>query len=149
MCANLASDGFFYDELSDYRKQLLHETADLFPDKTENFLKDCAKEASKIQKRIARSDVGTSKGKKKKWTAAESYHKRFKVGKIYLYEGARAIRAYNSARHAHLIEDGHFAKNGKFVPGRHVMKSAVNEFRPKFHSELEKFLFNFFSDIGK
>ena len=97
MCANLASDGFFYDELSDYRKKLLHETADLFPDETENFLKDCAKEASKIQKRIARSDVGTSKGKKKKWTAAESYHKRFKVGKIYLYEGARAIRAYNSA----------------------------------------------------
>lgn len=142
-------DGFFFDELSDYRKKLLTKTADLFPKETDDFLKTRARELNKIQKKIARQDVGTSKGKNKKWVREKSYHYRFKAGKIYKYGGAKAIRAYNSARHGHLIENGHMTKSGKFVQGRHVIKSSINEYRPKYHSAVEEFLFNFFSDIGK
>ncbi len=137
-------DGFYFDELSDYRKDLLREVSRVFPEDTNKFLKVEAKALSKVQKRIASQDVGTT-GK----NGDESYHKKFKVGKIYNFEGEKAIRAYNSSPHAHLIEYGHKTENNKFVQGRYVLKSSENEFRGDFFKDTENFLSEFVDDIGK
>lgn len=137
-------DGFYFDELSEFRQDLLKEVNRVFPEETNKFLKYEAKSLSKIQKQIARQDVGTT-GK----SGDKSYHKKFKVGKIYLYGDEKAIRAYNSSRHAHLVEYGYKTENNKFVSGRYVLKSSENQFKEDFYKDTEGFLFKYFDDIGK
>ncbi len=94
--------GFQYAELDNFRQGLINDTLRLFPKETDNFLKEEARKQSRIQKKIAKQEVGTSGSKK-------SYHKGFKVGKFYdYYDKSRNIRAYNNSPHAHLIENGHY-----------------------------------------
>ena len=142
------SEGFFFDELSDLKKDLLREAAKVFPKETEKFLRQEGQKLTNIQKRIAKQDVGTSKGQKKDWNEKKSYHKRFKTGKVYDYSGDKCIRAFNSSPHGHLIEFGHKTQNGKFVPGRYVIKSAENEFKNDFEKDCDEFLSEYFDDIG-
>lgn len=137
-------DGFYFDELSEFRQDLLKEVNRVFPEETNKFLKDEARTLSKIQKQIARQDVGTTDK-----NGDKSYHQKFKVGKIYLYGDEKAIRAYNSSPHAHLIEYGHKTVNNKFVSGRYVLKASENEFKNDFFKDTEEFLFKFVDDIGK
>ncbi len=53
-----------------------------------------------------------------------------------------AVLVYNSARHFHLIEDGHnLVKNGQtigFVPGKHIMEKTRNEYKDIVPKEFEK-----------
>ena len=53
-----------------------------------------------------------------------------------------AVLVYNSARHFHLIEDGHnLVKNGKtigFVPGKHIMEKTRNEYKDIVTKEFQK-----------
>ena len=146
--------GFFFDELTDFQKDLFDEAQKLFPDETKKFLKGEAKKLSDVQKKLAKQLVGTSKGKKKNWKAEKSYHKRFKVGKIYNYNGDTAVRAYNGAPHSHLIEYGHKKwirgkDTGEFVRGIHVMGASENAFKNDFVTDAEDFLGEHFEDIGK
>ncbi len=144
-------DGCIFDELTDFQKDLFKEASTLFPEETDKFLKTEAKELSNYQKSIAKNLVGTSKGKKKNWKPQKSYHKRFKVGKIYKYTSdEKSIRAYNGAPHSHLIEYGHKTVNGKFVPGRHVIAASENGYKNKFLKNCETFLSEHFDEnIGK
>lgn len=142
------SSGFFFDELSDFKKDLLREAEKIFPEETEKFLKDEGKKLTALQKRIAKQDVGTSKGKKKDWEEKKSYHKRFKTGKLYDYQGDKCIRAYNGSPHGHLIEYGHKTTNNRFVSGRYVIKSSENQFKHEFEKDCDNFLSNYFDDIG-
>ncbi len=155
-------DGFYFDELSDFRKDLLREVNNIFPEETDKFLKDEARNLSKLQKKIAIQRVGTSKGKKKDWLEAKSYLKKFKVGKIYYYlDDEKSVRAFNSARHAHLIENGHFqvprGKKGQsneggtpngWTEGKYVLKTAQNQYKEYFYKNTENFLYKYFDDIG-
>lgn len=137
-------DGFYFDELSEFRQDLLKEVNRVFPEETNKFLKDEAKALSKIQKQIARQVVGTTEK-----SGDKSYHKKFKVGKIYFFSGEKAIRAYNSSPNAHLIEYGHKTENNKFISGRYVLKASENQFKDDFFKDTEEFLFKFVDDIGK
>lgn len=137
-------DGFYFDELSEFRKELIRQVNNIFPKETDDFLKNEAKALSKIQKQIASQDVKTTDK-----NGDKSYHKRFKVGKIYLFGEEKAIRAYNSSPHAHLVEYGHKTQNNKFVAGRYVLKSSENKFRGDFFKDTEDFLYKFVDDIGK
>lgn len=53
-----------------------------------------------------------------------------------------AVLVYNSARHFHLIENGHnLVKNGKtigFVPGKHIMEKTRNEYQDIVPEEFQK-----------
>ena len=53
-----------------------------------------------------------------------------------------AVLVYNSARHFHLIEDGHnLVKNGKtigFVPGKHIMEKTRNEYKDIVTEKFQK-----------
>lgn len=138
------SDGFFFEELSDFKKDLLREASGIFVEETEAFLKKEGRKLSSIQKKIAKQDVGTT-GK----NGDKSYHKRFKVSKLYGDSGDKFIKALNSAPHAHLIEYGHKTTNGKFVPGRYVMKSSENQFKHEFEKDCDEFLGEYFDNIGE
>ena len=155
--------GFQYAELDKFRQGLINETLRLFPKETDNFLKKEARKQSRIQKKIAKQEVGTSGSDEK------SYHNGFKVGKVYdYYDKSRNIRAYNKSRHAHLIEIGHFkvargegrnkgssrrsgeggTPNG-WVDGKNVIKKAQVQFNEQFFSDCDEFLGQFFDNIGE
>lgn len=145
--------GFLYNQLSDFKKKLLDEVADLFPKETDKFLVDNAKDFKKDVQKVAKQEVTahaqhTRWDKKKQKDVSTNYHKNFKVGKKYSRGDARCVRVYNSARHAHLIENGHVlyshGKSVGFVPGRFVIKIAETDFKSKFLDNTEKFLYQFF-----
>lgn len=99
------------------------------PTKAEDTLKDIAKDFKKSAKKRANSELkphertGGDKNKaiKRKWG-----HKLVDENM-----GATAL-VYNSARHYHLIENGHnLVKGGQiigFVPGKHIMEKTRNEY---------------------
>ena len=126
----------------------MREAAKVFPEEMNKFLKKEARKLSQIQVKIAKKDVGTSKGTKKNWNPDKSYHKKFKVGKIYDYSGDKCIRAFNSSPHGHLIENGHKTENGKFVHGKYVIAASENQFKNEFESDCDSFLNEYFDDIG-
>ena len=158
----MAQEGLLFDELSDFKKDLMRKAKAKFPDEVEGFLKDEAKKVNKIAKKIAKKEVGTSKGKKKDWEEAKSYHKRFKVGKPYKYSVDLCCRAFNSAPHAHLIEYGHVktTKKGRelqalarkdvsWTNGKFIYKDAEFEFIPQYLNDVEMFLVKTLGDYLK
>ena len=161
----MAETGFLFGQLSDFKQNLMKEIRDEFPKETEKFIKTEANKLSKVAKKIAKKEVGTSKGKKKNWIESKSYHKKFKVGKPYKYSSDLCCRAYNSSPHAHLIEYGHVivprgksrattragreeqAKSNRgsgFVMGKLVFTLAELEFVTEFLNDSESFLFTYF-----
>lgn len=99
------------------------------PSKTEDTLKEIAKDFKKSAKKRANAELkphertGGDKNKaiKRKWG-----HKLVDENM-----GATAL-VYNSARHYHLIENGHnLVKGGQiigFVAGKHIMEKTRNEY---------------------
>ena len=133
-------DGFLFDELSDFKKDIMRNINTVFPEETKKFLKDEAKKINKVAKKIAKREVGTKTG---------NYLKGFKTGKVYKYaENDACCRAYNKAPHGHLIEYGHVQKthDGKsvgFVQGKLIFKQAEIEFISQFLTDSEIFMTEF------
>jgi len=160
-------EGFLFDELSEFKQNLMQSIKKEFPEETKKFLKQEASKALKVAKKVAKKEVGTSKGKKKNWIESKSYHKGFKVGKIYEYSNDICCRAYNKAPHAHLIEWGHVnvprsskrattragrAEQAKqqrgtgFTQGKLVFKIAELEFTNEYLDDAEKFMYKYFDN---
>lgn len=107
----------------------LQEAIKTCPAKAEDTLKEIAKDFKKSAKKRANSELkphersGGDKNKaiKRKWG-----HKLIDENM-----GATAL-VYNSARHYHLIENGHnLVKGGQiigFVAGKHIMEKTRNEY---------------------
>ncbi len=146
------SSGFLFNELSEFKQDLMRDIQTLFPKETDEFLKEEAKKFKKEVQSVAKSNVGKGeahfrtdkKGKKK----STNYHKNFKIGKKYIRGDNKCLRVYNGARHAHLIEYGHvsankYGKNG-FVLGKYVFKEAELNFKSEFLDDAEKFLYTYF-----
>lgn len=148
-------DGFEYGELSEFKQDLIKQVRTLFPKETDKFLRQEAAKISKVQKKLAKSQVGTT-GK----NGNKSYHKKFKVGKIYNYLGDKSIRAYNGSPVGHLIEYGHknIPRKGKnkpqkagssgFTPGKYILKQSENIFKDDFYKDCDNFLGEYFDNIG-
>ncbi len=144
----IMEDGLYYGELSDFKNKLGESVEKLFPKETKNFLRNEAKKQSKIQKQVAKQKVGT------KSNSDKSYHKKFKIGKIFEEEqNSKNIRAYNSSPHGHLIENGHFqvprgnkgasneggSSNG-WTNGKHVIETAQIMFKEEYYKDCDEFL---------
>lgn len=163
----MSQEGFLFEELSNFKQSLMLEVKENFPKETAQFIKKEASKVLKVAKKIAKKEVGTSKGKKKDWVDSKSYHNKFKVGKTYDYAGDLCCRAYNSAPHAHLIEYGHVnvprgnarattragrqeqstqSRGTGFTLGKFVFKLAEMEFISDFKDDSEQFLYQFFDD---
>lgn len=119
---------FEFEGLEELEKDLT-KAIKACPTKAEDTLKDIAKDFKKSAKKRANSELkpheitGGDKNKaiKRKWG-----HKLVDENM-----GATAL-VYNSARHYHLIENGHnLVKGGQiigFVPGKHIMEKTRNEY---------------------
>lgn len=122
---------------------------------TEEMINICSKEYPKqvkkmLQKsgnKLRRKIVAKAKGLVK--TKTGNYIKGFKRGKVYKYAGDEdAVRVYNSAPHAHLIEYGHRkVTRGKrkevgFVKGYHVLDGIKEEFSEEFAKDIDEMLDN-------
>lgn len=163
----MSQEGFLFDELSDFKKKLMLDIKENFPKETAKFIKQEAQKCVKVAKKVAKKEVGTSKGKKKNWIESKSYHKGFKVGKTYDYSGDLCCRAYNKSPHAHLIEYGHVnvprgnarattragrkeqsksSRGTGFTLGKFVFKLAELEFITDFKDDSERFMFQYFDE---
>lgn len=118
----------------------MEHTVTAFPKETERFMKN---EAKDLRKRM----IAYAKSKVKKVTG--NYFKGFKAGKkVYKWSDADYnVRVYNSAPHAHLIENGHrglfWGHSTGWVPGKHIMENAMQQFAPEFESHIENDLADF------
>lgn len=166
----MSQDGFLFGELSEFKQDLMREIKETFPKETEKFIKTEAGKCVKVARKVAKKEVGTSKGIKKDWVETKSYHKGFKVGKIYKYGNDLCCRAYNKSPHAHLIEYGHVnvprsskratTRAGRaeqatqnrgtgFTMGKFVFKLAEMEFLSEYLDDAEKFMYQYFDDTTK
>lgn len=162
-------EGFLFEELSEYMKKFLLDLKNKFPEKAEEFLKIEAKKCLKTARKVAKKEIGTSKGKKKDWNEKKSYYKGFKVGKPYKYLNDMCRRVYNKAAHAHLIEYGHMniprgtkrsttragrekqkqeraQRQNTFTPGKFVFKLAEMQFFEQFYLDADKFMIDYFNE---
>lgn len=111
--------------LTDFQKDLLNSSKNIDKE-IPKILRKVGSKARTVVARRARRDV-------KKVTG--NYHKSWKRGKTFRgNDGAWTVRVYNSAPHAHLIEDGHRMVDsegndlGKFVQGKNVLNTGMKEF---------------------
>jgi len=147
------SSGFLFNELSEFKQDLIREISKHFPEETDKFIKQEAIGLKKEVLKVARKNVKAHEAhfrydRKKGKNVSTNYHKCFKIGKKYVRGESRCLRVYNSARHAHLIEYGHvsankYGKNGS-VLGKHVFKEAELNFGSQFKDDAEKFLYEYF-----
>lgn len=109
------------DELEKDLKEAIGE----YPATMREGLKDIAKDFRKSVR------ARTPDGKNHKGDASKKLRRKF--GIRMMDDGvASAALVYNSARHFHLVENGHnLVRGGRtvgFVPGRHMMEQTRNEY---------------------
>lgn len=133
-------DGFDVSQLTDYGQQILEAATKDMPKVTEKFMKS---EANKLKNKAKRDAKKVLKSHKAE--AGKGYLDRMKAGKkVYAYGDAKYnIMVYNSAPHAHLIEEGHnmvthSGKKAGFVPGKHILENAAISFEKQFAKHIEK-----------
>lgn len=138
-------DGFDLSEIDELVKDL--ETIEKNrPKASKSFLK---KEGTKLKNKTLRKAKAIVD---KEDTG--NYINGIKRGEPYLYKGyILSIRAFNSAPHAHLLEDGHLlvSETGEeigYVKGRHIFEKSRNEFQPYYHKHCRKFIDKVFADGG-
>lgn len=119
---------FEFEGLEELEKDLT-KAIKACPTKAEDTLKDIAKDFKKSAKKRANSELKPherTRGDKNKAIKRKWGHKLVDENM-----GATAL-VYNSARHYHLIENGHnLVKGGQiigFVPGKHIMEKTRNEY---------------------
>lgn len=130
------SDNFSIDGIQDLANALGGFNDPIVNKRVKQFLQ---KEGNKLRnetKSIARAKVKKKTG---------NYLKRIKRGKVYLYQGDTwAIRAYSTAPHAHLIEDGHnIVRGGEIVghvTGKKIFQSAERKFSEDYFKDVEQFV---------
>lgn len=111
-----------------------------FPKETESFMKAEAREMRKQVVRLAKSRVRKVTG---------NYFKGFKAGKkVYKWSDADYnVRVYNSAPHAHLIENGYrglaWGHPKGWTPGKHIMADGQKQYEPQFAKHVENDLVDF------
>jgi len=125
--------------LNEFTKEMLDICSKEYPKQVKRMLQ---KSGNKLRRKV----VGKAKGMVK--TKTGNYIKGFKRGRVYKYGGDEdAVRVYNSAPHAHLIEYGHrmVTKSGKevgFVKGYHVLDGIKEKFSEEFSKDIDEMLDN-------
>ena len=153
------SDGFDFSELDEFTKEMIYRVNDFKTKETKTFVK---KEANKLKNKQKKTYKSMGIGLEPTDTpSGKRIIDRFKSGKPYKFGGDDwSCRAFNSAPHAHLINDGFIHKphykikgtiirrkskkreEGKefFVEGWHFIEKAGEAFRSEYESDVEEFL---------
>ncbi|MBB6218186.1 hypothetical protein HNQ80_004326 [Anaerosolibacter carboniphilus] len=128
------AESFDIKELDQFANDILNLAEKKMPKEVKKFL---TKEGAKLNRKVKKK--AQSKVKKK----TGNYMKGFKKGKPYKYKGDEwALRVYNGAPHAHLIEHGHaVVRDGKeigFAKGKKVLEESAKEFEGEFYQDVDK-----------
>ncbi|MCM3411465.1 HK97 gp10 family phage protein [Metabacillus litoralis] len=126
--------------LTEFQKGLLELAQEKLPKESKQIMR---KMGSKARTHVAR------KSRREIKKVSGNYQKSWKRGKLFIgRDGEIAIRVYNSARHAHLIEDGHrVVVKGKevgFSSGKHILEKGMNEFE---EDQMEEMLSDWLDDL--
>ena len=130
----MASKVFDVTELDDFARRMQRAAQQIQKDQKPFLRKEGTKLKSKTMEKARFLGVKTG-----------NYLSSIKRGKVYEYNGAKAVRVYSRAPHAHLIEEGHrmVTHDGRevgFVRGHHVFEIAGREFGPQYLMDIEDFL---------
>lgn len=139
-------DGFDINEFDNYVDAVLDNANAFLPKESKNFIRKEARALNTVNKRVYRSmGIGLEPSRRIVKDNSKIINK-FQAGKAYKFDGVWSARAYNSAPHAHLINNGwihkpHKGQKGeeKFIPGYHFMEEAESEFQGKYNTDCEKF----------
>lgn len=145
-------DGLDLSELSAFADELL-EIAQESPKKVKKFLRQEGGKLAKATKARAMQDVGRDHKKPAQYANSKHYVDTIKRGRVYRYHGDFAIRAYSTARHAHLIEYGHLLKSHGnsvgFVPGKLIFDKSMRTFASRYVSDADKFCADIAEEIER
>lgn len=136
-------EGLYINELSKLKKELLNIANKDFSQKLNKYLKTEAEILSKTQKQIASQKLNTIDENDTK-----EYYNSFKIGEIEKTEQGISINVYNSSAQAQAIEYGYKTQDNKFVAGQYVLNTSENQFRNKYYKDTEKFIIEYFDNIG-
>jgi len=153
-------DGLDFSELTNFKKELMEDVAQDFPQDVQKFLDKEKRKLLKVVKKTAKANVGKKTG---------NYYKSLEAGKTHYNKKSKDLytKVYADERiapHAHLIEDGHVnvargeskkkigrrsGKGGKeigFTLGKHIFKKSEMAFQSTYESDVNEFLGDFFKD---
>ncbi len=119
------------------------------PVQAEETLKQLAKEFKNSAKKKANSEL---KPHKREGEQKKKAIKRKWGTKIVDENAGMTALVWNSARHFHLVENGHqLVKNGQatgFVPGKHIMEKTRNDYRDTIPERFEKMVDDILGEGG-
>jgi len=137
----MSEDGFDISELSKFSTDMLAIANDKMPKESKKFIKKQGALLSKKNK-AEYSSCGVGSGIKEfaKYTLTG-----FKAGKVYKYDGALSVRAYNGTtvinKAGKKYSLGGMLNNG-FVPGYHFMEKALSSFNNEYVLNCETFVYD-------
>lgn len=141
-------DGLDLKELTKFETDLMKIANDFLPKESKKFLKKQGTKLSKKNKQ-AYDSCGVGSGENKEVAKA------FKAGKVYKYDSALAIRAYNGAivtnkdgskkySFGAMMNNGyrHINRDGteSWVAGYHFMEKASSEFQSEYVENCQEFV---------
>jgi len=148
----MSEDGFDISELSKFSTDMLAIANDKMPKESKKFIKKQGALLSKKNK-AEYSSCGVGSGIKEfaKYTLTG-----FKAGKVYKYDGALSVRAYNGTTVINkagkkyslggMLNNGfvHVNRDGSesFVPGYHFMEKALSSFNNEYVLNCETFVYD-------
>ncbi|MFL0251255.1 HK97 gp10 family phage protein [Clostridium neuense] len=143
-------DGFDISQFDNYVDAVLDNANVFMPKESKNFIRKEARQLNTVNKRVYRSKgIGLEPESRKIVKDSVRIINNFNSGKPYKFDGVWSCRAYNSANHAHLLNNGwihkpHKGEKGveKFIPGFHFMEAGQQEFESKYNSDCEGFADN-------
>ena len=133
----MESRAFDFKELTEFGKNCLEMAQKTMPKETRKFLH---KEGYKLRKKTREK----AKAEVKKVTGV--YYKGWRKGKVYNYKGDKtnqAVRVFNNAPHAHIIEYGRlYTKDDTeyFKEGKHVLENSTKEFKTEYYKDVDNFI---------
>lgn len=157
------SNGFDLKELKEYAKTVLKMANDQMPKESKKYIKKEGNKLNAIDKKVYKQMQKEDEGWKKKTfqeiepsdtPEEKKIINRFKAGKAYKFKGTWTCRAFNSAPHAHLYDQGFIHKphknqkaskddNGNdkefMVPGHGFMDQAAKQFEEQYNQDCESF----------
>ncbi len=131
------SKSFDVKGFDEYTNKMIKRFSKEYPEKTKSFLEKqiqgCKNEAVN---RTPKSDKKPKKYKKSKHLK-DNWKTSVKVSK-----GNASGQLKNSSPHAHLIENGHFTKDGGWWEGKHMLENTMTSRQPKIDAAIDRFIDN-------
>lgn len=135
--------GFDARDLEELDRTITQIAEEIAPKEIKKFIGD---QGNKLKKRLKARLKANFKKKTGNLTSA----KRLKRSKVYKYKPLNATETrIFFAPHTNLLEYGHInVRNGKFVAGKHIVRTTESEFAKEFESEFNDLVDDILKDLS-